>query len=126
VAAFSYTCNARDCAFDSSTSTDDSGISDYAWDFGDGSVSNEANPSHVYAANGNFTVTLVVTDGDLVSDSASASVRVKNRGNTSGSSGGGGAGGGDTGGSEKGRKKCTDGIDNDADGLIDAADPDCQ
>lgn len=32
----------------------------------------------------------------------------------------------DTGGSEKGRKKCTDGIDNDADGLIDSADPDCQ
>ena len=29
------------------------------------------------------------------------------------------------GGKEKGRKKCTDGIDNDGDGLIDGADPDC-
>lgn len=27
---------------------------------------------------------------------------------------------------EKGKKRCTDGIDNDGDGLIDAADPDCQ
>jgi PKD repeat protein len=126
VAAFSYTCNARNCAFDSSASTDDSGISSYAWNFGDGSVSTKIDPSHVYTTNGNFTVILVVTDGDLVSDSASASFRVKNRGNTSGSSGGGDAGGGDTGRSEKGRKKCTDGIDNDGDGLIDAADSDCQ
>jgi probable HAF family extracellular repeat protein len=39
----------------------------------------------------------------------------------------GGGSGGDTGdgGSEKGRKKCNDGIDNDGDGLIDGADPDC-
>ena len=34
--------------------------------------------------------------------------------------------GGGGGGKEKGRKKCTDNIDNDGDGLIDAADPDCQ
>lgn len=30
-----------------------------------------------------------------------------------------------SGGNEKGRKKCTDGIDNDGDGLVDGADPDC-
>jgi len=30
------------------------------------------------------------------------------------------------GGTEKGKKKCTDGIDNDGDGCIDANDPDCQ
>ena len=125
VAAFAYGCNARDCSFDSSATSDDSGITGYAWDFGDGTFSAEANPEHVYAANGNYTVTLVVTDVDLASDSASASFRVKNRGNTSGSTGG-DASGGDTGGSEKGRKKCTDGIDNDGDDLIDAADPDCQ
>jgi hypothetical protein len=55
-----------------------------------------------------------------------ASLRVKNRGGTNGSTGGGSGGGGDTGGSEKGAKKCSDGVDNDGDGLIDAADPDCQ
>jgi hypothetical protein len=39
----------------------------------------------------------------------------------------GGDGGGDSGsgGSEKGRKKCNDGLDNDNDGRIDGADPDC-
>ena len=44
------------------------------------------------------------------------------------SGGGGDDGGGDTGsgGSEKGRKKCNDGRDNDNDGLIDGADPDCR
>lgn len=36
---------------------------------------------------------------------------------------GGGSGGGQK---EKGRMRCTDGIDNDGDGLIDGADPDCQ
>ena len=125
VAAFAYSCSARDCSFDSSAASDDSGITGWAWDFGDGTVSAEANPGHVYAANGSYTVTLVVTDAGLASDSASASFRVKNRGNASGSTGS-DAGGGDTGGSEKGRKKCTDGIDNDGDGLIDTADPDCQ
>jgi len=125
VANFAYACSARDCSFDSSASTDDVGISSFSWDFGDDNNSSVANPSHTYASNGNYTVTLVVTDIEPVSDTASATFRVKNRGNTSGSSGGGGDDGG-TGGKEKGRMKCTDGIDNDGDGLIDAADPDCQ
>jgi len=128
VASFTYACSGRDCSFDSSGSTDDVEISGYSWDFGDGSNSSEANPSYSYTSNGNYTITLVVEDAESASDNASAAFRIKNRGNTSGSSGGGGGdGGGDseTGGSEKGRKKCNDGIDNDADGLIDAADPDC-
>ena len=70
----------------------------------------------------------MVTDVELASDSVIAIFRVKNRGNTSGSTGGDATGdtGGNTGGSEKGRKKCNDGSDNDGDGLVDAADPDCQ
>jgi PKD repeat protein len=126
IANFSYACNRRDCLF-TSTSSADAGISSYLWKFGDGSESIEAVVSHTYTSNGNYTVTLVVTDGVLTSDPASASFRVKNRGNTTGSTGGdtGGDTGGTTGGSEKGRKKCNDGIDNDGDGLIDGADPDC-
>jgi PKD repeat protein len=128
VANFAYACSARNCTFDSSASTDDVGIVSYAWTFGDGSSSSLANPSHTYPANGNFGVTLVVTDVELASDSVIAVFRVKNRGNTSGSTGGDSTGdtGGNTGGSEKGRKKCNDGRDNDGDGLVDAADPDCQ
>lgn len=34
----------------------------YLWDFGDGNTSTEANPTHTYTANGNFAVTLTVTD----------------------------------------------------------------
>jgi len=131
VANFAYACSARNCTFDSSASTDDVGIVSYTWTFGDGSSSSLANPSHTYPANGNFGVTLVVTDVELASDSVVAIFRVKNRGNTSGSTGGDSGGdsgdsGGTTGGSEKGRKKCNDGIDNDGDGLIDEADSDCQ
>ncbi len=128
VANFSYACNGRDCSF-SSTSSADAGISSYSWNFGDGSglLPDDPSPSHLYTSNGNYTVTLTITDGDSASDSASTSFRVKNRGKTSGSTGGGGSDGGtDTGGTEKGRKKCNDGIDNDGDGLIDGADPDCR
>jgi PKD repeat protein len=120
VAAFSYTCSGRACSFDSSASTDDGGITTWSWNFGDGASSPAPSPSHTYAANGNYTVTLVVTDADAASVTASATFRIKPQGSTSGSSGGGG-----TGEAEKGRRKCTDGIDNDGDGLIDAADPDC-
>ena len=123
VASFAYACSARDCSFDSSASTDDVGISSYSWDFGDGSNSSLANPSHTYPATGNYTVTLVLTNAELANDTASARFRVKNRGTTSGSSDGDGGG---AGGKEKGRMKCTDSIDNDGDGLIDSADPDCQ
>jgi PKD repeat protein len=34
----------------------------YEWDFGDGKTSTEAQPTHVYDSEGNFTVTLKVTD----------------------------------------------------------------
>ncbi len=124
IAAFSYACNARDCAFDSSASSDDAGIVAWTWDFGDGTVSAEPNPAHTYASQGNYTVTLTVADAEGETGSASASFRIKNRGNTSGSTGGGGDGSGSVE-AEKGRKKCSDGIDNDGDGLIDGADPDC-
>ena len=45
----------------------DGAITQYEWDFGDGSEhSFEANPSHVYTLQGNYTVTLTVTDDDNV------------------------------------------------------------
>ncbi|NOU72264.1 carbohydrate-binding protein, partial [Paenibacillus sp. LMG 31458] len=34
----------------------------YAWNFGDGQTSTEANPSHIYTANGVYNVKLTVTD----------------------------------------------------------------
>jgi PKD repeat protein len=123
VAAFSYECNARSCLFDSSGSSDDVDIVSWGWNFGDGFTSADENAAHTYASQGNYTVTLIVADAENETDSVSATFRVKNRGNTSGSVGG--DGGTTETASEKGRKKCSDGIDNDGDGLIDGADPDC-
>jgi PKD repeat protein len=124
VASFSYVCNALDCAFDSSASSDDVGIFAYSWTFGDGSSSTLADPSHTYPTNGVVVVSLVVMDAEAQSDTATAVLRVKRRGSSSGSSAVDDGGGG--GGKEKGTMKCSDGTDNDGDGLIDAADPDCQ
>jgi hypothetical protein len=66
-AGFTYTCNAADCSF-TSTSTDvaPGTISTYAWTFGDGATEDWNAPSHVYtiSARTTFTVTLTVTDNE--------------------------------------------------------------
>jgi len=46
----------------------------YAWNFGDGGVSNQQNPSHTYLSAGSFTAVLTVTDA--ASNRASARVQV--------------------------------------------------
>jgi PKD repeat protein len=52
-------------SFDSSASSDTDGtITGYQWNFGDGNVSTEANPTHVYDAGGSYTAVLTVTDDD--------------------------------------------------------------
>jgi PKD repeat protein len=76
-ASFTSDCTQLSCTFDSAESTDSDGtIDQYAWDFGDGNISTEANPTHVFAAGGSYTVTLTVTDNDLAATSTSASVTV--------------------------------------------------
>ncbi len=40
-------------------------IISWAWDFGDGTTSNEEHPAHVYTATGTYTVSLIVSDGSL-------------------------------------------------------------
>ena len=129
-ASFSYTCSRLNCQFDGSSSADDDGIVSYTWTFEGIDTEIGDMVSYTYASQGSYTATLEVADAEGETATASATFRVKNRGDTSGTSesgtSGGDTGGGDSGGSEKGRKKCTDGIDNDADGLIDGADSDCQ
>ena len=52
-------------AFSSAGSSDPDGtIVAYSWNFGDGTVSANANPSHAYTVAGAYTVTLTVTDND--------------------------------------------------------------
>jgi microbial collagenase len=124
-AGYTYVCQGLSCQFTDTSSDPDGDALTWLWNFGDGDSSTIQNPSKDYANQGNRTVSLQVDDGNAA-DTASATFRVKNRGGASGSTGS-GSGTGDTGGltSEKGRKKCSDGIDNDGDELIDGADPDC-
>lgn len=57
----------------------DGTVVDHLWDFGDGTTSTEANPSHTYTKLGMKKVTLTVTDDDGASSTAEvASVLVKN------------------------------------------------
>ncbi len=64
-------------AFDGSGSSDtDGNIVSYAWDFGDGGTGTGVSPSHTYAAAGNYTVSLTVTDNDGLSDSAATTAEI--------------------------------------------------
>jgi PKD repeat protein len=51
--------------FDQSISSDS--ITFYFWNFGDGNISFDANPSHIYAANGNYTVSLLIASNSCSS-----------------------------------------------------------
>ena len=58
-----------------STSTDSDGtIVGYDWDFGDGGISDVADPSHTYDTAGEYEVTLTVTDDDLASHTSEPQV----------------------------------------------------
>jgi PKD repeat protein len=48
----------------------------FNWDFGDGSMSNEQDPSHIYDAAGDYEVRLTISDDDGGSDSASVNIKI--------------------------------------------------
>lgn len=58
-----------------STDPDGDAITSYAWDFGDGTKSNTASGTHTYAEAGEYTVTLVVSDGKENSTAATKLVK---------------------------------------------------
>ena len=69
-------------AFSSAGSSDRDGpIVAYAWDFGDGATSGEANPVHSYNAPSTYTVTLTVTDNDGNTNTDSTAATVSPPGN---------------------------------------------
>jgi PKD repeat protein len=54
----------------------DGSVVGYAWDFGDGGFSNNQSPSHTYASQGTFTVTLTVSDDEGATATAQAQIAV--------------------------------------------------
>ena len=64
----------------------DGSIVNWSWDFGDGNISYEQNPTHQYADDGVYTVILTVTDDDNASHSISKEITVSNVGPTASAS----------------------------------------
>jgi len=75
VAAFEVRTQERLASF-SDRSLDNGQIVSRQWNFGDGNSSSEANPSHEYAADGSYQVSLSVVDDEGKSGSSSQSVSV--------------------------------------------------
>lgn len=48
----------------------------YTWDFGDGSFSNDATPSHIYTTPGSYTITLVANNPSTCNINDTASIKV--------------------------------------------------
>lgn len=76
-AEFSHTVDGCKVNFDASNSSDEDGsITDYSWDFGDGTRGSGKIASHTYSRNGSFNVTLTVKDNDGLQDSKSVTINV--------------------------------------------------
>jgi PKD repeat protein len=66
--------------FNASASYDpDGSIVSYFWDFGDGTNATGITVGHAYADDGNYTVTLTVTDDDGATDTVTATKTILNR-----------------------------------------------
>jgi PKD repeat protein len=76
VASFSTSVNELTVTF-SNASTDDKAVVSYSWNFGDSTTSTSKNPSHDYAADGSYTVTLTVSDVEGLTNSTSKNVTVE-------------------------------------------------
>ena len=58
-------------------STDlDGEIVNWTWDFGDGNISYEQNPTHVYIKKGTYNVTLTIRDNDNATDDVTKTINV--------------------------------------------------
>jgi PKD repeat protein len=62
--------------FDASSSTGYDEPLSYSWDFGDDAFGEGVSPAHAYAQDGNYLVTLTVTDADESTDSISQTITV--------------------------------------------------
>jgi PKD repeat protein len=67
-ADFTVSCQQLTCSFADRSTDPDGRVASRTWDFGDGATSTEPNPSHTYATQGRYSVTLQATDNEGASD----------------------------------------------------------
>lgn len=67
-AEFELACQELRCTFVDRSTDGDGSVVSWQWNFGDGSTSSQRNPTHDYAAGGNYGVVLMVTDDDGAAD----------------------------------------------------------
>ncbi len=79
VAAFTSPCTQRTCTFNGSSSTTPAGttITNYSWNYGDGTTATGATPAaKTYAANGTYNVVLTVTNSAGATDTETRAITV--------------------------------------------------
>ena len=92
--SFTLNCQNTSCQFDATGSNDDGEITNYQWDFGDGSLGLGIQASHTYTMTGNLQVSLTLTDDLGLKSSNSQSIKIitDKQATTSPTSDGGGGG----------------------------------
>ncbi len=73
-ANFSESISGNTATFTNSSSSATSTLN-YSWDFGDGNTSSIQNPSHTYATNGTYTITLIASDC-IFSDTITKTIQI--------------------------------------------------
>ena len=73
-ASFDWVASGSVADFTDTSTTGDSDIVAWAWEFGDGTQSTDPNPSHRFTEDGEYTATLDVVDGNGASSQASGTV----------------------------------------------------
>ena len=77
VARYTWSCGGkqgRTCSFDGTSSSDDKGVTEWSWDFGDGITGSGSTITRTYGSRGSRSVTLTVRDADGASSSRSCAV----------------------------------------------------